>query len=33
MSNNMTERLPDGSTIESSHVVKLYLPVITRKYR
>ena len=31
--NNMIERLPHGSTIESSHVATLQLPGITRKSR
>ena len=31
ISNNMTERLPDGSTMDSSHIATFHLPGI-RKY-
>ena len=31
MSKDMTERLPDGSTMDSSHVEKLQLPGLTKK--
>ena len=33
ISNEMTERLPDGITIESSHIPTLYLPGLRKKVR
>ena len=33
MSNEMTARLPDGSTMESSHIATLQIPGIIKKAR
>ena len=33
ISNDMTERIPDGSTIDSSHITTLQLPGLSKKAR